>query len=365
MAESDRTRFDSRILILFLILGMVPLIVGALLLMSGARTIYQESVEEHLVETADFTQSLISSYLQQRIIDVAGITAVPSVRERVREANQNLLSLDRLQDHVDEVEAQWGTLIAPSQSVLLAQILENEASDYLRDYHSFDPSMREILVTDQQARLIAATNKTSDYFQGDERWWYDSYQDGRGGHYISDMRYDESAQVFAIEIAQPVVDPAANEAIGVVKAIIDSQDIFALVNSTRVGDRGQVLLLRGDGMVLNRAAGDHGMLQIYPYFGDVLTALQEGRTIVEVGTGEDHLLVAASTRRFSDTFSSLDWLVVVQQPYSEAFAPFQNVTSRYLYIIGLSAVVVVALSLIFTWSLRKPVIEVDPHLEQI
>src|SRR5690606_7341272 len=116
MAESERSRFDLRILVLFLILGMVPLIVGALLLMSSARTIYQESIEEHLVETAEFTQSLISTHLQQRIIDVAGITAIPTIRERVREANQTLLPVDQLRDHVDEVETQWGTLIAPSQS---------------------------------------------------------------------------------------------------------------------------------------------------------------------------------------------------------------------------------------------------------
>ncbi|HLV00511.1 MAG TPA: cache domain-containing protein [Acidobacteriota bacterium] len=365
MAESERSRFDLRILVLFLILGMVPLIVGALLLMSSARTIYQESIEEHLVETAEFTQSLISTHLQQRIIDVAGITAIPTIRERVREANQTLLPVDQLRDHVDEVETQWGTLIAPSQSVLLAEILENEASAYLRDYQSFDSSMREILVTDQQARLIAATNKTSDYFQGDEQWWYDCYRDGKGGHYISDMRYDESAQVFAIEIAQPVVDPATKEAIGVVKAIVDSQDIFALVNSTRVGEKGLAFLVRGDGMVLNRTAGAHGELESYPNFEDVMAALQENRNIVEARREEGRFLVGASNRRFSLTFPNLDWLVVVEQPYSEAYAPFQDVTSRYIYIILFSLVVVVALSLIFTWLLRKPVIEVDPHLERI
>ena len=40
--------------------------------------------------------------------------------------------------------------------------------------------MQRYLLTDAKGAVIAATNKTSDYFQADERWWEEAYNNGKG-----------------------------------------------------------------------------------------------------------------------------------------------------------------------------------------
>ena len=69
--------------------------------------------------------------------------------------------------------------------------------------------------------------------------------------------------------------------------------------------------------------------------------------------------------RVKQTYPELDWYRIIQQPYSEAFAPFSNIDTRLFYITLFSLLVVVILSRIFSWILSRPVIEIDPHLERL
>jgi bacteriorhodopsin len=55
----------------------------------------------------------------------------------------------------------------------------------------------------------------------------------------------------------------------------------------------------------------------------------------------------------------------VQQPRDEALAIFRNINTRFLYILLFTVLVVVFLSFFVSWYLSKPLIEVDPHLEQL
>ena len=75
----------------------------------------------------------------------------------------------------------------------------------LTDIVAHDRIYREMILTDRQGRLIAASNPTTDYFQGDEDWWLAAFDDGRRGRVsIGDVRWDPSARAYAIEISAPV-----------------------------------------------------------------------------------------------------------------------------------------------------------------
>jgi len=41
----------------------------------------------------------------------------------------------------------------------------------LRAFRELYPYHIEVFVTDAKGALVAATNRTSDYYQGDETWW--------------------------------------------------------------------------------------------------------------------------------------------------------------------------------------------------
>ena len=90
----------------------------------------------------------------------------------------------------------------PEKSRFLNNVLENSVSQLLRNYNRVAIAFREILVTDVYGRLVAASNKISDYFQADERWWLYTYLEDSGSRYISDFHFDESVDVYGIEVGQ-------------------------------------------------------------------------------------------------------------------------------------------------------------------
>ena len=69
--------------------------------------------------------------------------------------------------------------------------------------------------------------------------------------------------------------------------------------------------------------------------------------------------------RFRDQLPELDWVVVMQGPYEEIFAPFENINRGFLYIVVFRAAAVLVLTVVFSWMMAKPALEIDPHLERL
>jgi len=51
------------------------------------------------------------------------------------------------------------------------------------------------------------TNKTSDYWQGDEAKFTESFKGGSGAVHIGDVEFDQSAQAYLVQISVPVMPP--------------------------------------------------------------------------------------------------------------------------------------------------------------
>ena len=353
------TRVDPKIVLLFLILGLIPLSVGSLVLISGGRDSYRKEVTAHLSQLADNAQSSLSHYLQRIIIQVATLGIVPEVHTVVVRSNAQQLT-----EQQEEMAANWETL-DPNSSTELRRLLNNPTSRFLREYTQLVPTFREILVTDIHGRLVASTNKTSDYLQNDERWWARAYRQGVGGQFLGDVVYDQSAGVDALEVAEPIMDPVSNLAIGVIKVVLDAQEIFGIVNAIDVGGHGQARLLRADGSVVVDRGGTTAGAGSVAYVDRLRTAIESGGRHLEIDSEEGGLVVGLPPTSFNDTFPELNWYMVVEEPYDAALGDFRDIRLHYVYVILFSLAMVGVMALIFSWLLRRPAIDVDPHLEKL
>ncbi len=72
----------------------------------------------------------------------------------------------------------------------------------------------EIFVMDNKGLNVGQSNITSDYWQGDEVKWQQTYLAGSKGLVFGEREYDDSSGKFLIQISVSVVDPASQEAIG-------------------------------------------------------------------------------------------------------------------------------------------------------
>ena len=79
----------------------------------------------------------------------------------------------------------------------------------------------EHFVTNQFGANVAQSHKTSDYRKDDEMWWQKAKQNGI---FLSEGGFDESAGVYASDIAIRIIDDDGNF-IGVLKAVINVESI--------------------------------------------------------------------------------------------------------------------------------------------
>jgi len=85
------------------------------------------------------------------------------------------------------------------------------------------PYYAEIFVMDNQGANVAMSDKTSDYWQGDEAKFKNSYKDGKGDLFIDEVEFDDSTQAYLVQISLPVKD--GDKVIGAITIGIDVDKI--------------------------------------------------------------------------------------------------------------------------------------------
>ena len=154
----------------------------------------------------------------QKVVDLANskLTALgtdPVIVKAVKEENAKGKTLAQIQDK----DKEWrGT---PGIAGYMKALMESECGKHLRGIQSGAPYYAEIFVMDNQGANVAMTDKTSDYWQGDEAKFKESYKGGAGAVHISDVKFDDSTQAYLVQISVPVKD--GDQVIGAITIGVD------------------------------------------------------------------------------------------------------------------------------------------------
>lgn len=137
----------------------------------------------------------------------------PEVIDAVR--SQNARNRQYEQADIDRLDLQWRSERKNEQHALIDKVLNNQLSEYLRRITAQGGGLyAEVFVMDDKGLNVGQNRITSDYWQGDEAKWKDTYLKGPGSLLIGDIKYDESAERFQIQVSVPIVDPASQKNIG-------------------------------------------------------------------------------------------------------------------------------------------------------
>jgi hypothetical protein len=85
-------------------------------------------------------------------------------------------------------------------------IMDSECGKQLRTIQNSAPYYAEIFVMDNQGANVAMTDKTSDYWQGDEAKFKNSFANGQGSVFVDEVQFDDSAQAYLVQVSVPVKD---------------------------------------------------------------------------------------------------------------------------------------------------------------
>jgi hypothetical protein len=112
---------------------------------------------------------------------------------------------------IQKLDVQWRA--SSGTPDFMRPYLDNTCVTALRRFQQRLPAVADAFVMDDQGALVAATQRTSDYWQGDEAKWLQAFASGRGAEFIAPPEFDDSLQVYAVQVSLPVLE--AGRPIGV------------------------------------------------------------------------------------------------------------------------------------------------------
>jgi hypothetical protein len=195
--------------------GGFGIFAAALLALVCSSTLRAEDVTELPVIFADETISASGKALLRRHARrIANWANAGALGEAVAAQNRQHRTLEKIQ----QIDAAWtggGDLDG-----LDRELLENDCANALGSFVTETTGFKESFVMDDLGALVCMTQRTSDYWQGDEAKWQRSFNEGRGALYIGEIAWDESADSMLVQISVPImIDDSAIGALTVGKTV--------------------------------------------------------------------------------------------------------------------------------------------------
>lgn len=98
-------------------------------------------------------------------------------------------------------------------------IMDNPCAKRVTEVADSNSMYAEIFVMDNQGANVCMTDKTSDYWQGDEAKFQKSFAGGAGAVFVDEVEFDDSTQAYLVQVSVPVMDEGV--AIGAITYGID------------------------------------------------------------------------------------------------------------------------------------------------
>ena len=107
-------------------------------------------------------------------------------------------------DDIQSMDAKWRD--TPGVADFMKPLMASECGKHLVQIMDDNPAIVEIFVMDNQGANVCMTNKTSDYWQGDEDKFQKSFAGGAGAVFVDEVEFDDSAQAYLVQVSVPVKD---------------------------------------------------------------------------------------------------------------------------------------------------------------
>ncbi|MEK6573808.1 MAG: GAF domain-containing protein, partial [Chloroflexota bacterium] len=307
----------------------------------------------------------ISNLLSGEVDTLQAFSLNQTVRDAVKAANRaHVGDQATIQANIEKLDQQWRT--GDNSDPLIVSVLNNSVAERLTEYSQTFTDNVEVFVTDKYGANVAATNRTSDYYQADKEWWQGAYSNGQGDTYIGQPQFDESSATYGVNIAIPLYEPGTKEVVGILRTTYRTGALSAALFSTHFGQNVDAYLFLPDGQLLN---GKGRFESIDPALMDQLQAsADETYTELNIG-GAPKLVSGAPVKSFDpgsgDDIARLGWTLVIVHDSAEALQSV-NAASRATVLTSLAVLLVAAVLGVFVAQvLAAPIVRLTEVAERV
>ena len=146
---------------------------------------------------------------------IAVFSQSPEIVAAIKAQNAETKSYD--QDKITALDNQWRAETDASDQPMIENVLGFPVSQQLADVQdASDGLYTEIFVMDARGLNVAQSDATSDYWQGDEAKWKETFLVGPNAVHLSEVEEDESSETFQSQVSMAITDPDSGSVIGAI-----------------------------------------------------------------------------------------------------------------------------------------------------
>lgn len=169
----------------------------------------------------DYTTRM-QDYLNTEILDWAHSDVL---LEAIR--GQNAVTAGYSQDQIDALDGAWRAEVGLASRPTIDPVIGNPAAEFLRDVVARSGgTITEVFVMDARGLNVAASSVTSDFWQGDEAKFSETYPRGQGAVHFGEVEFDESSQTYQGQISLTIADPDTAEVLGAMTVGVNAEALF-------------------------------------------------------------------------------------------------------------------------------------------
>jgi hypothetical protein len=172
--------------------------------------------------TANDFGPMMRAYFDSSVI---GWTADPVLVSAIKAQNSKTGALS--QGDIDALDLTWRAQVGQPSTPIIDPILNSPAAEFLRQQVAASGgAISEVFAMDARGLNVAASTPTSDYWQGDEAKFTDTYSQGPGAIHVGDVEFDESSQSYQGQVSIVVVDPDTGNPIGAITVGLNAEALM-------------------------------------------------------------------------------------------------------------------------------------------
>ncbi len=358
---------QPRILIMFLILSLAPVIVGVWILFSHSEGCFIDVKGNEMSNLSEIAVQEVQNHLKDLASQADTLSFNYLLLENVIKSNQALPADDQAaMDQARALNDKWATLTPENPDV--QQVISGPLPTYLKKFITIYNAYSQIVILNRIGAVVAATDMPERYFHGGENWWNKAAQHYIDyGGYISDVQYTQSLKMpFRTEISIPIFNPQRNF-IGMILCTVQITDLDRVVRPFKFGNTGQVVVVSTDGTIISSQKFDLTNQETYDYFSQIQPALEKNPKpfLLVTDSGRIVRMVGIPQSRIEQAFPELKWYLFTVQDYEDAMSPVYGLKSTAMVYIIVVILIVLLLAFWFSRELTKPIMELDMHLEKL
>lgn len=331
----------------------------------GYRLLSNAILSHNQVITEILSFSLAQS-LTEKIKDFQAFTKDIRVFQSVQASNAFVQAMSPVvRDlYIQDMDQQW--IRASLESDLVQEYITKDTGSYLRHFISGDDALGGMILTDAFGCLVAATDKTTDFYQADEKWWKDSYNGGAGSVVVGDVEFDDLSGEWIIPVSVPILSEK-NQVVGILRASLVVERYFAYLGQMRFGKSGHAFLLNGKGKVIVHENAVPMQYHV-PADSEFFKSASVQKTItLEYSPvyGKGYYVICSPVLLGQFITHDFQWYVCVEVKKSQIFAPLYNFLVGMLIVAFILILVAVLLGVESGRRFAEPVQKLKQAVERI